>query len=228
MHFPYLLGMTTEYGKRIRAARKHAKMTQAQLAEAIGASQSNLSDMEGKATGSRFTPMVAAVCKVSATWLATGEGDMLGGAALPVEMEGNPDRPAIRRVKFKLSAGASGFGIEYLDDEGIPIVFGRQWYEQRGFVPEKLFAVKVSGESMETGMHDGDTVVVNTNQTTPIDGVVFAINYEGELVIKRLVRDAGRWWLSSDNPDQLRYPRKICHEDCIILGEIVHKQSEKI
>ena len=70
--------------------------------------------------------------------------------------------------------------------------------------------------------------MVNTEQITPKDGTVFAVNYEGELVIKRLVRDRGEWWLSSDNPDQTRYPRKLCDENCIIIGEIVHKQSEHI
>lgn len=146
----------------------------------------------------------------------------------PVSLDDNPDYPAIRRVRFKLSAGASGFGIEYINDPAPPIVFQREWYEQRGYLPAKLFAIKILNGSMEPGLFDGDTVVVNTAANEPRDGVVFAVNYEGELVIKRLVRDAGQWWLSSDNPDQSRYPRKVCHEDVFILGEIIHKQSEQI
>lgn len=145
-----------------------------------------------------------------------------------IDLENNPDYPAIRRVRFKLSAGASGFGIEYRDEDGAPIVFQRDWFASRGYKPEKLFAVKVANGSMEPGLFDGDTVVVNTAQTTPRDGVVFAINYEGELVVKRLVRDGGQWWLCSDNPDQRRFPRKLADEHCHILGEIVHKQSERI
>jgi phage repressor protein C with HTH and peptisase S24 domain len=61
-----------------------------------------------------------------------------------------------------------------------------------------------------------------------MDGEVFAANYDGELVVKRLVRDAGEWWLSSDNRDERRYPRKRCDEHTFILGRIVHKQSERI
>ena len=71
-------------------------------------------------------------------------------------------------------------------------------------------------------------MIVNTAQTQPKDGVVFAVNYEGEMVIKRLIRDDGQWWLSSDNPDQRRYPRKVCHEGVKLIGEVVHKQSERI
>ncbi len=146
----------------------------------------------------------------------------------PIDLENNPDYPAIRRVRFKLSAGASGFGVEYHDEEGAPIVFRRDWYERHGYRPEKLFAVSVANGSMETGLYDGDVVVVNTESTEPKDGVVYAVNYEGEMVIKRLVRDAGQWWLHSDNSDQRRYPRKVCDEHSVILGEIVHKQSERI
>ena len=135
----------------------------------------------------------------------------------------------IRRVRFKLSAGASGFGIDYMDEvDAEPIVFRKDWYAKNGYKPEALFAVHVANGSMEPGLNHGDSVIVNTESKDPKDGVVFAVNYEGELVIKRLVRDAGQWWLSSDNVDQRKYPRKICDENCIILGEIVQKQSEKI
>ena len=81
---------------------------------------------------------------------------------------------------------------------------------------------------MEPGLYHGDTVVVNTADTEPKDGKVFAVNYEGELVVKRLVRDAGQWWLRSDNPDQRRYPPKVCGEGVFVLGRIVHKQSEQL
>lgn len=151
-----------------------------------------------------------------------------GNEAASINLENNPEYPPVRRVKFKLSAGASGFGVEYDDEEGAPIVFQRQWYEGRGLRPDKLFAVKVANGSMEPGLHHDDTVVVNTESTKPKDGAVFAVNYEGELVIKRLVRDSGQWWLSSDNANQQRYPRKMCDEYCVLIGEIVHKQSERI
>ena len=145
-----------------------------------------------------------------------------------IDLENNPDYPSIRRARFKLSAGASGFAVEYEQGDGAPMVFGKAWYAKRGLTPDKLFAVQVANGSMEPGLHHGDTVVVNTEATEPKDGSVFAVNYEGELCIKRLIRDAGQWWLSSDNNDQRRYPRKVCGEGVFLIGEIVHKQSERI
>lgn len=154
--------------------------------------------------------------------------DLLGNGPTPIPITNNPDYPAILRVRFKLSAGASGFAVEYQHNEGTPMVFSKGWYAKKGLTPDRLFAVTVSNESMKPGLNDGDIVVVNTESTTPKDSHVFAVNYEGELVIKRLIRDAGEWWLSSDNADQRRYPRKLCGEGVFLLGEIVHKQSDVI
>ncbi|CAN7341682.1 LexA family transcriptional regulator [Acidovorax sp. LjRoot74] len=151
-----------------------------------------------------------------------------GTTPAPIDLENNPEYPAIRRVEFKLSAGASGFGVEYRDSDGAPMVFQRKWYTDNGFEPGHLFAVRVANGSMEPGLYDGDTVVVNTKSTQPKDGIVFAVNYEGEMVIKRLIRDGGQWWLSSDNPNQQRYPRKLCDEHSRLIGEVVHKQSMRI
>lgn len=224
-----LNSMNTDFGKRLREARKHAGLTQQQLAKKVGIGQSTIAELEKTGQGSSHVPAIAAQLRVSPLWLAKGTGEMLDSSKKqPISLENNPDYPAVRRVHFKLSAGATGFGIDYQDDAGNPLVFRRKWYEENGYEPDALFATTVLNGSMEPGLHSGDTVIVNTAQTEPKDGCVFAVNYEGELVVKRLIRDDGQWWLSSDNPDQRRYPRKVCHEGVVLLGEIVHKQSERI
>jgi len=222
---------------RINAALSGGKgLTQAGLARACGISRASVNAWVNGKTDSidgKYLTTAAAYLGVSAHWLSTGEGPMPPGSGATahtqvVHLDDNPQYPAIRRVKFKLSAGASGFGVDYLDEQDAPIVFRREWFDRNGYRPERLFAVRVANGSMEPGLWHGDTVVVNTDQTEPRDGAVFAVNYEGELVIKRLVRDGGQWWLCSDNPDQRRYPRKVCDEHAFLLGEIVHKQSERI
>lgn len=222
---------------RINAALSGGKgLTQAGLARACGISRASVNAWVNGKTDSidgKYLTTAAAYLGVSAHWLSTGEGPMLPGSGATantqvVHLDDNPQYPAIRRVKFKLSAGASGFGVDYLDEQDAPIVFRREWFDRNGYRPDKLFAVRVANGSMEPGLWHGDTVVVNTEQAEPKDGAVFAVNYEGELVIKRLVRDSGQWWLASDNPDQRRYPRKVCDEHAFLLGRIVHKQSEKI
>lgn len=135
----------------------------------------------------------------------------------------------IRKVKLRLSPGTSRFSFARIEEDGSPIFFGQNWLSSRGFKPEKLMAIEIHDESMESGLFSGDTVVVNTAENEPRDGSVYAINYEGEALVKRLVRDSGEWWLLSDNPDQRRFPRKKCDGDnCIIIGRVVYKQSERV
>ena len=72
-----LSGMSTDFGKRIKTARKHAKLTQVDLAEKINVAQASLSHLENSGFSSSHTVQIATACGVSAHWLATGEGDMV-------------------------------------------------------------------------------------------------------------------------------------------------------
>jgi phage repressor protein C with HTH and peptisase S24 domain len=148
--------------------------------------------------------------------------------AKEISLEDNPDYPAIKRVKIKISAGVTGFGIEPLNDDHAPIVFSRAWYENNGYKPESLLAIKVNGASMETGMFDGDWVVVNTDDVMPRNGVVYALNLDGETVVKRLFRTDGVWVAASDNQDKRIFRDRPLNGDSFIIGRIVHKQSERI
>lgn len=135
----------------------------------------------------------------------------------------------IKKVKLKLSAGLTGFTTELAEDDGRAISFRRDWLNKKGYSPDKLIAIDVKGDSMEPTMSDGDTVVINTADRTPRNGIAYAINYEGEDVVKRMLRDFGRWFLSSDNPDQRRYHRQECSAGtCIIIGKVVLLQRENI
>lgn len=145
-----------------------------------------------------------------------------------INLSEHPELKEVPRVKFKLSAGVSGYAVEPEEGNGKPIFFREDWFKTNGYDPTKLFAVLVSGQSMETSLWDGDLVVINTADTKPHDGDVYAINYEGELVIKRMRRDFGQWLATSDNTDQRRYAPKRCSEDVKIIGRVVYKQSERI
>lgn len=158
--------------------------------------------------------------------MAAFEGRFLG---LDVADDEDPRLVQIPKVKLRLSAGISGFEVEPERFDGSTYTVTRSWIERHGYSRDKLLALLVRGESMETTLYDGDLVVINTAERTPIDGEVYAVNYEGEPVIKRLSRDAGRWWLTSDNKDQHRYYRKVCEGDsCIIVGKVVKRESDRL
>lgn len=67
-----------EFKDRLKAARKHAKLNQVELATLAGLTQTSISDLErGKSKGSSFAAQIASVCGVSVMWLVTGKGEML-------------------------------------------------------------------------------------------------------------------------------------------------------
>lgn len=138
----------------------------------------------------------------------------------------DPRFTLIPKVRLRLTAGISGFEVEPEPFDGTTTAVSTEWIERHGYKADKLIAVLVRGESMWPNYRDGDLIIVNTADQKLVDGAVYAINYDGEPVVKRLTKDAGRWWLTSDNPDQQRFYRRTCDESVQIIGRVVKKESE--
>lgn len=71
-----------KYGERLKAARKYAGITQAELAERIDnvVTQAGISYLENsEATGSEFTAQFSEACGVRPMWLASEKGEMTDG-----------------------------------------------------------------------------------------------------------------------------------------------------
>jgi phage repressor protein C with HTH and peptisase S24 domain len=135
----------------------------------------------------------------------------------------------IMKVRIKVQAGITGFQVEPEhydgDTQGVPT----KWIKQEGLHRDSLLAIVVKGESMEPALYEGDVIVVNTADKTLVSGAVYVVNYEGEAVVKRMLRDAGQWWLASDNADQRKYHRQLCKgRECIVIGKVIRKESTHI
>jgi phage repressor protein C with HTH and peptisase S24 domain len=244
--------------ERIDALMREKEWDIATVARIAGVSHSAVSQWLGRGNSTireiknpEAAAKLAEATGYNSLWIATGKGEKKGPthytleaqagfynmasmeanllvAPKPISLTDNPDYPAIRRVKVKAQAGVTGFAVEYMDEDGPPIVFRKDWYTQHGYQPKKMIALRVSGESMAPSLYSGDLIVANTAQSEAKDGIAFVVAYEGEVVVKRLVRDAGQWWLTSDNPDQRRFPRKVCDEHTQVIGEVVYRQTERI
>jgi phage repressor protein C with HTH and peptisase S24 domain len=225
-----LLDMKT-LADRLKLALDQAGIKQIDLARRVGVTRGAVSLwFKGTTTNLEGENLLKAaqILGVSPNWLSSGRGRMKSASTTEISLEDNPDYPAVRRVKIKITEGATGFGVEPLGDDHAPIVFSRSWYESNGFEPAHLLAIKVAGPSMEPGLYDGDWVVVNTADTAPRDGVVFALGYDGEAVIKRLFRNDGQWMAASDNSDKRLYRDRPLNGESFLIGRVVHKQSERI
>lgn len=221
--------------ERLIWARQQKNWTQKDLAAAIGAGQSTIAGLEnGSRLSSRRVVAMAGALGISPEWLAEGKGtphastEVAGAVGVGVLEGPNDNYPAVRRVNLRLTAGISGFAVEPLEEDLPPIMFSRHWYDKNGYKPEKLLAIRVHGASMEPGLYDGDWVVINTADTAPKDGQVYALNYDGESVVKRLFKMDGQWCAASDNPDKRIYRDRLVTELTFVVGRVVHKQSERI
>jgi phage repressor protein C with HTH and peptisase S24 domain len=223
--------------KRLYEAAEKLKgiVGQSEVARALNASPQTINNWEARGMSKAGMLNAQKVFGCSANWLSSGDGPMMLTPTTPPSMQrvvaaepGTPGLVEIQKVKLRLSAGIMGFQVEPEQHDGSTLSVPLLWIQRRGYAPEKLVAIRVRGESMEPTLYEDDLVIVNTGDTKPVDGQVYAVNYEGEPVIKRLTRDAGRWWLTSDNSDQRKFHRKSCEgNECIIVGRVVKRESER-
>ena len=83
----------------------------------------------------------------------------------------------------------------------------------------RLFALKVSGDSMiDRHIVDGDVVVVEHSKT-PRTGDVVAALIDGESTLKTFVMEQGKPYLKAENP---RYPRLIPSNELLIQGVVLN------
>lgn len=71
------------FGARLLAARKAAGLSQKQVGDRLGITQSVISELEREGTGSSYTVGLALLYKVNPVWLAMGSGPMRGGVPAP-------------------------------------------------------------------------------------------------------------------------------------------------
>lgn len=219
---PSLPDLFSSFSGRLKWAREKSGLTQTQLSALVAMTQGAYSKLERGGEGSIRTTSIARVLNVDPYWLETGNGTPSLNGDDPTSFV------AVRAASLHLSAGIAGFEIDYIDGEAPPLYFRKDWILSSGYNPSKLICHKVKGRSMETTLYDGDTVVVNLADTEPRDGRVYAINFDGEPVIKRMIRDESRWWLNSDNEDKSRFPRKAATDLSLIVGRIIARQSTVI
>lgn len=176
-----------------------------------------LRGMEGWFAGSASAaPLPMHVAEPAASYELQAAGDAEAVVTVPA-------------VTVSLRAGGSGYAVQGKEgaDEVQSALFSAEWVRQRGYSADSLLGLKMLGDSMEPSLHEADVLTVDTRQVDPVDGLVFAVNYEGVCLIRRVVRDHGAWWLVADN--RLRFPRKqLVAPDALLIGRVVHVDSEVI
>lgn len=224
--------------KRLTQAREAKGIKKSAFAKLVGVSAPTVTDWENGDTKMIEGSNLIKVCQaldISPDWLLHGtqadskltEMHIPGALSVAVIEPDEENFHQIELVQLRLQAGITGFQTERDNSEGGTLNLSKAWVARKGYDPQKLIGIKVRGESMEPTFYEDDIVVINLADKTLSDNGVFAVNYGGEAVVKRLSRDAGQWWLMSDNSDQRRFYRRSCHgNECIIIGRVVRREGD--
>ncbi|MCW9034711.1 MAG: translesion error-prone DNA polymerase V autoproteolytic subunit [Rhodospirillales bacterium] len=85
--------------------------------------------------------------------------------------------------------------------------------------PVATFFLRVSGDSMVgAGIFADDLLIVDRSLTAKSNDIVIAVLH-GELTVKRLIQEKGRWLLRAENP---QYPDFTLPEDAEIWGVVTN------
>lgn len=199
--------------KTIKIMRKNAKLTQAQLAGALGITQQAVGRWENgsSAPDPKTLVKMAEIFGVSLDALLNAPS-LTAGQSSANFGEGNVMIPVLGTVR-------AGYGALAFEEE-----LGQESANVRD--PEKYFYLIVKGDSMEPRISDGDLALVRKQQTLE-DGELGVIVYgEGEGTLKRFQKKGNAVVLQPFNPS---YDAIILSgeelENLYIAGKVVETKA---
>lgn len=191
-------------GDRIKKARALRGVGRPALAEATRIPYPTLAGIENGDQGSSTQlDVIAAVLRVNVAWLRTGKGQMDSS---------EPEDPEFSRIlafKQAASLGEGALPDEYAETHKLK--FREDSLRRKRLRADRLGVCYGRGDSMEPRIKSGDAIMFNRDETELVDGALFVISYDGELIAKQASNIGGRWFLESLNKSdpKWRKPRPI-------------------
>ena len=238
---------------RFKEARLAAGYSQGQLAEITQVTQTTIYKIESAITANpRKLKVFADALGVDEEWLKYGithsgqsgrQTDLSESNAEALNLKvgqpetqglgfdssalGEPSRPSfvdvpVYDISFSAGAGCFFDHAEIVKYHSISL----ETLEKYGLHPNDAGVFSVKGESMESTLHDGDTILVNKSVNKPMNNKIFAFSFDGELKVKRFFHQLDRSWrISSDNEDKNRYKDEFIFNEKIneldIVGQVL-------
>lgn len=141
--------------ERLKAARRHAQLTQKALAEKAGVEQPLISQIErGVNLKSSHTARLARACGVDPYWLETGQGSMeIVPASERPRFQGRQLLdPVERAIKFGGVSGVNPYMMLYRGFLMLPKELVNQFMERENLSPEDINDLIHNGDSNESVM----------------------------------------------------------------------------
>lgn len=190
---------------RINHAMQQCGLTQQQLAEAAGTSQTTIQKLcSGKSKETKKLNAIAKALRTSTDWLATGKSPLReaepreAGSEIHLEPlhpwdDGTPlddDEVEIPLYKeVELAAGSGRTAVREI--AGRKLRFSRKTMRAAGVNPAEAVCATISGNSMEPLIMNGATIGLDRGTTHVVDGEIYALEHDGMLRVKFLYRLPG-------------------------------------
>lgn len=179
---------------RLKEARKKANKSQKDVVEAIGITQSALSQLEtGRVDSSSHLPAIANFLGVDAYWLQTGEHPTsikdqefqrvsAWDEKTPLE-DDEVEIPFFEDFSFACGSGSIN---EHIANEKRKLRIPKTTLRNLSISKDNAVAATATGDSMSPTIQDGDTIHIDIGRKEVKDGRIFVICIGGLHYAKRL------------------------------------------
>lgn len=211
---------------RIQAARKFAGITQKQLADRVGISQTAVHKLESGGTrASRSTISIALACGVDPIWLDTSRGEMsLGG---PPGVQGAKGAeglrtPVIARIPVITWEEAKAYTPETAESHQPENV--KAWIPVAPRISSAAYALQVPDDSMEPEFKEGEIIIVDP--TVKAEHNCFVVARDGQdsrVSLKQLIAHGAKQYMK---PLNSRYPLIEVLGELLVSGVVTAKYKD--
>ena len=201
-----IFGDINDLGQNIKRLRSVAGLSQRALGEACGWEPQSAQARVGNYEQNKREPSLGDL-RLMAEVLNVSLAELLGEPGYPpMARESSGKYASIPQYTARGGAGV-GLDNDHVEVKG-ELVFKRDWLARQGLRESTLYAIYAVGLSMEPTIADGDVLLIDESQRTPLDRRIYALRRpNGDISIKRLIQQhTGGWLIRSDNPNKAEFP----------------------
>lgn len=173
--------------------------TSAEIAKAIDASPQSVNNWQKRGISKKGAQEIAKAFNLSLDWILTGQGSMhplqsnIYPDFEPTDDWDNltplePDEVEIHFYKDFGMACGHGSDLVAMESEKRRLRLSRATIDRIGSHKDKVFATLAEGDSMSPTINDKDTIWIDQSKESIKDGKIFAFEYGGLYMCKRLYR----------------------------------------
>lgn len=193
-------------GSRLKQLREFMGDSQDTFAKKLGISLKAYWNYENdeRSMPSEMLYNIIRLYGINTNWLLTGDGEMLLSRYNVLESIASGEQKCFcynLPVRGEVEASC-GFGVTvYNEEQTATYSVSKKFIDDLKINPKTSEIIFARGDSMESTIYGGDSVLVDRSKTDIQDGVIYCINLDGQIMIKRLQKIARDIvGLISDNP----------------------------